>query len=79
MVPYATAHVLHVHVFSSVALTQYKVSLNLKYMTLYDYSGIILACAMAQRFLKWRIEIFAMRHNGPHFFVTAHQQNLDAP
>ena len=25
-------------------------------------------CAMAHRFLKWRIEIFAMRHNGAHFF-----------
>ena len=45
-------------------------------------AGIILACAMcamAHRFLKWRIEIFAMRHNGAHFFITAHQQNLGAP
>ena len=45
-------------------------------------SGIILACAMcamAHRFLKWRIEIFAMRHNGAHIFVTAHLPNLGAP
>ena len=35
-------------------------------------SGIILACAMcamAHRFLKWRTEIFAMRHNGAHFLL----------
>ena len=44
-----------------------------------NFSGIILACAMAHRFLKWRIEVFAMRHNGAHFLVTAHQQNLFAP
>ena len=40
MVPYASAHVLHI--FSSVALTQYKVSLNLNYMTLCDYYVVAL-------------------------------------
>ena len=45
-------------------------------------SGIILACAMcamAHRFLKWRIEVFSMRRNFAQIFVTAHKQNLDAP
>ena len=51
-------------------------------LTLIITAGIILACAMcamAHRFLKWRIEIFSMRHNGAQIFVTAHKQNLDAP
>ena len=75
---------LKTHSLKSILLKMCLINKGLLFSSLDKYSnaGIILACAMcamAHRFLKWRIEIFTMRHNGAYFFATAHQQNLDAP